>query len=95
MGAMRCYYKKKKTREDQMKEMIEELNIPSDPSLAPGEARCPGRSVKDILSEENSRHDDGLMADSYKFLGNEDLSFSRYTDQEFYDQEIKKVWSFS
>ena len=93
MGAMKCYYKKKKTREDQMKEMIEELNIPSDPSLAPGEARCPGRSVKDILSEENSRHDDGLMADSYKFLGNEDLSFSRYTDQEFYDQEIKKVWS--
>ena len=39
MGAMKCYYKKKKTREDQMKEMIEELSIPSDPNLAPGEAR--------------------------------------------------------
>ena len=52
----------------------------------------PRSSVKDILSE---RIAGTMMAlgDSYKFLGNEDLSFSRYTDQEFYDQEIKKVWS--
>jgi len=75
-----------------MKEMIEELNKPSDPSLAPGEARCPGRSVEELLGGEDSANEPGLMANSYQFLGDHDLPFSRYTSQEFYDAEMKHLW---
>jgi len=76
-----------------MKKMMEELTQPGDPSLAPGEARCPGISVAEVLQSESSASDTGLMADSYQFLGDDDLPFSRYTSQEFYDREMKQVWS--
>ncbi len=75
-----------------MKEMIEELSKPSDPSLAPGEARSPGRSVEELLSTEDSANEPGLMANSYQFLGDQDLPFSRYTSPEFYDLEMKHLW---
>ncbi len=75
-----------------MKQMIEELSQPADPNLAPGEARCPGRSVQDVLSSENSANEPGLMAEKYTFLGDEDLPFSRYTSQEMYDLEMEKLW---
>ena len=75
-----------------MKEMIEDLSQPANPGLAPGEARCPGRSVKDVLGREDSARDRGLMAESYQFLGDEDLPFARYTSQEFYDLEMKHLW---
>lgn len=75
-----------------MKQMIEELAQPSDPNLAPGDARCPGRSVKDVLAGEDSVHDAGLMAEQYTYLGSQDLPFARYTSQAFYDLEMQKLW---
>lgn len=75
-----------------MKKMIETLIKPGDPSLGPGEARCPGRSVQDVLGHEDSAEDAGLMAMGYEFLGDADLPFSRYTSEAFYDQEIRHLW---
>lgn len=75
-----------------MKEMIEVLTKPGDPNLAPGEARSPGRSVNDLLRSEDSANDAGLMANSYEYLGSEDLPFSRYTSAEMYDLEMEKLW---
>jgi phenylpropionate dioxygenase-like ring-hydroxylating dioxygenase large terminal subunit len=76
-----------------MKDMIADLIKPGDLSLSPGEARCPGPSVAETLAREDSANDAGLMANSYEFLGDQDLSFSRYTSQAFYDQEMSNLWS--
>ncbi|MBO6566998.1 MAG: hypothetical protein JJ956_19800 [Pseudomonadales bacterium] len=75
-----------------IKDMMEQITLPADNSLAPGEARCPGRSVADLLSNEDSRNDPGLMDSSYQFMGDEDVPFSRYTSQDFYDEEMQHLW---
>ena len=72
--------------------MTDILSTPGDTSLDPGEARCPGPSVQDVLTKENSAVDPGLTDERYEFLGDEDLPFSRYTSQEMYDLEIKNMW---
>jgi len=74
------------------KTMMEWLTEPGDPSLAPGEARAPGPSVVELLSQEDSAGDPGLMANRYEFLGDEDLPFSRYTDPAFHALEMKRLW---
>jgi len=75
-----------------MKDMIKTLTEPSDPNLSPGEARCPGRSVREVLENEDSQYDRGLMASQYDFLGDHDLPFSRYTSPEFYQHELDHLW---
>lgn len=72
--------------------MTDILSEPGDLSLEPGEARCPGRSVQDVITSESSKNDPGLTAQQYEFLGDEDLPFSRYTSSEFYEREIKHLW---
>ncbi|MFT6015346.1 MAG: hypothetical protein ACI809_001103, partial [Candidatus Azotimanducaceae bacterium] len=42
-----------------MKDMIKILTKPSDPNLPPGEARCPGPSVRQVLENEDSQFDMG------------------------------------
>jgi len=76
-----------------MKETIKDLTRPGDPALNPGEARCPGSSVQELIAGENSAADPALTSVSYEFLGDEDLPFSRYTSQPFYDLEIRDMWS--
>jgi phenylpropionate dioxygenase-like ring-hydroxylating dioxygenase large terminal subunit len=73
--------------------MIDILSSPGDSSLDPGEARCPGPSVQDVLASESSAVDPGLTDERYEFMGDEDLPFSRYTSKEMYDLEIKNMWS--
>lgn len=75
-----------------IKDMMDQITRPADPDLAPGEARCPGRSVQELLQSEDSRNDAGLMDSRYEFMGDDDLAFSRYTSQEFYDAEMKHLW---
>ena len=57
-----------------------------------GAARCPGISVQDLLVRDSRRVPDYLTTQSYEFLGDEDIPFSRYTDRAFFDEEIAKVW---
>jgi len=67
--------------------------LPGDPSLAPGEARCPGPSAQDILAAEDSAGYPALTEQHYEFLGDDDIAFSRYTSQQMFDLEIERVWS--
>jgi phenylpropionate dioxygenase-like ring-hydroxylating dioxygenase large terminal subunit len=68
------------------------LTAPSDPALAPGEARCPGASMQDILAADGDQPPAALRAQAYVFLGDSDLPLSRYTDRDFYEREIEMLW---
>ena len=70
-----------------------DLTKPSDPALAPGEARCPGPSTRDIIASDGDQTPAPLLAESYQFLGDADIAFARYTSEDLYDQEIRGVWS--
>ncbi len=70
-----------------------DLTQPSDPSLAPGEARCPGPSTREIILQDNDGAPAALTAESYQFLGDADIPYARYTSQAFFDQEVAQMWS--
>jgi phenylpropionate dioxygenase-like ring-hydroxylating dioxygenase large terminal subunit len=67
--------------------------LPGDPELAEGEARCPGPSTRDIILADGDGAPATLTEEHYRFLGEQDIAFSRYTSQSFFDAEIKHVWS--
>jgi len=58
-----------------------------------GMARHPGPSVQDVLAKDTNPPPAVLKDVSYQYLGDEDVSYDRYTSRDFYDQEISKVWS--
>jgi phenylpropionate dioxygenase-like ring-hydroxylating dioxygenase large terminal subunit len=70
-----------------------DLTQPSDLTLPPGDARCPGPSTKDIILRDVGGAPAALTAESYHFLGDADIPFARYTSQAFYDLEIDRMWS--
>jgi phenylpropionate dioxygenase-like ring-hydroxylating dioxygenase large terminal subunit len=72
--------------------MAYDLTQPADPTLAPGEARCPGPSTRDIIRREQDGAPTALTDESWEFLGDADIPYSRYTSKEFYDREIDTVW---
>ena len=73
--------------------MADDLTLPGDPSLAPGAARCPGPSPRQVIEGENDGVAPLLIEESYSFLGDEDIPFSRYRSQHFFDREIERMWS--
>ena len=71
------------------------LTEPADTSLPKGEARCPGPGPADIIARDEAvapQTPAALKASAYEFLGDDDLPFSRYTSQQFFDQEIDSLW---
>ena len=58
----------------------------------PGAARCPGISVQDLLNRDSRRVPDYLFAQSYEFLGDEDIPYARYTSPAFFKREIEQMW---
>ncbi len=69
-----------------------DLTAPADPALAPGEARCPGPSMQDILDADGDSPPAAMREQAYTFLGDEDLPFARYTDPAFHDLEMERLW---
>ena len=64
-----------------------------DLSAAPrGLARCPGPSTRDIILADGWKVPDALVAESYEFLGGQDIAYDRYTSPEFFRKEVEKVW---
>jgi len=51
------------------------LTKPSDPSLPPGAARCPGPSTRDIIVSDGDQVPGALLEERYEFLGDEDIPF--------------------
>ena len=71
------------------------LTEPGDLGLAKGEARCPGPTPADIIARDEAvapQTPAALKTSRYEFLGDDDLAFSRYTQQSFYDAEIDGLW---
>lgn len=60
--------------------------------LKPGEARNPGVSVQDLLSQDSRPVPSYLTTQSYSFLGDEDISYDRYTSPEFFQRELDDMW---
>ena len=73
-----------------------EADLPSEDLVARtrsrGTARCPGPSVQDILSEERAGVPDFYLQESYRYLGDEDIPFARYTSPSFFDLEMRYMW---
>ncbi len=58
----------------------------------PGEARCEGPSLTDILATDSRPVPDFMVQESYEFMGAEPLSTERYTSREFFENELEKMW---
>ncbi len=62
-------------------------------SLVPGEARCPGPSVQELISSDAHPAPLILRQENYHFLGDADIPFARYTSPDFFEREIRQVWA--
>lgn len=63
-------------------------------TAAPGVARCPGMSVRDVLDADGdiAAQPEAYRSESYRFLGDEDIPFERYTSKEFFQSEMDNMW---
>ncbi|GAB4144811.1 MAG: aromatic ring-hydroxylating dioxygenase subunit alpha [Sphingomonadales bacterium] len=60
--------------------------------LEPGQARCPGPSVQDIVGKDANPPPEVLAHSHYEYLGSDDIPFERYTSQAFFDAEMRDLW---
>ncbi|MGE0667124.1 MAG: SRPBCC family protein [Sphingomonadales bacterium] len=60
--------------------------------LKPGQARCPGVSVQDLLRQDSRKAPSYLTTESYDFLGDDDIPFERYTSPDYFQQELRLLW---
>lgn len=75
-----------------MTDAIRSHGLPEQDDLAFGEARCPAPSVQEIIKGDALPPPPVLTHEHYEYLGSEDLPFSRYYDQAFFDAEMDKIW---
>lgn len=68
------------------------MNIEDPKGLKPGEDRCPGPSVQDILEQDTRSVPDVLRKQAYSYVGSDDLAVERYFSKEFHDLEVEHVW---
>ena len=68
------------------------MTASSAPLPNPGGARCPGPSTRDIIAADKGGAPDHILEESYRYLGDEDIAFSRYTSREFFQQEVEHMW---
>lgn len=60
--------------------------------IGPGGHRCPGPSTRDIILDDGWQVPDQLVAESYEFLGDGDVSYDRYISPEFFEREMTALW---
>jgi phenylpropionate dioxygenase-like ring-hydroxylating dioxygenase large terminal subunit len=68
------------------------MNIQNPKALKPGEARTPGQSTKDIIQRDPKAAPEPIVTEQYRYLGDTDIPFDRYTSRDFHDLEMKKLW---
>lgn len=72
--------------------MADDRFEPAQPQ-APGEARCPGPSTRDLIFQDDGPSPPMALTEaSYVFLGDADISFDRYVSQDVFNLEMKKLW---
>ncbi len=64
----------------------------SKPQPAPGEARAPGPDLQELLSRDSVPPPPPLRAESYRFLGDEDIPYANYTSRERAAAEFEHLW---
>ncbi|SDN82620.1 aromatic ring-hydroxylating oxygenase subunit alpha [Pseudomonas jinjuensis] len=64
----------------------------ADSTPVPGEARCPGASTADIIASDGDHAPAHLTEQSYRFLGDADIPFERYTSRSFFALEQERLW---
>jgi nitrite reductase/ring-hydroxylating ferredoxin subunit len=63
-------------------------------ALAPGEARYPNEpSTQDIIARDKVAAPSWVRSESYKYLGDEDISIDRYIDPEYARKEFENLWT--
>lgn len=60
--------------------------------LAPGAARCPGPSTRDIILADGDAPPAALTTEAYAWIGDADIGFDRYTSPEFFAAEMDRLW---
>ena len=67
--------------------MTDQLN-----DLAPGDARCPGPSTREVILRDHFRAPDPLLEERYVFEGDFEIPFENYTSREYAQAEFDKLW---
>jgi phenylpropionate dioxygenase-like ring-hydroxylating dioxygenase large terminal subunit len=62
-------------------------------SMAPGEARAPGPTLRDQLGWDPTPPPPPLLEHAYAFEGDADIPFTNYTSQPYADAEYAHMWS--
>lgn len=63
-------------------------------ALNKGDARCPGApSTQEIIAKDKVPAPQWARSESYRFLGDEDISKARYIDPEFAKAEFERLWT--
>lgn len=64
------------------------------PARAPraGEARSPSPSTQAVIHRDGRPVPEAYEEVRYRFLGDDDIAFSRYTSQAFFDREMQTMW---
>lgn len=65
----------------------------ADRKPRPGEARFPGTSVQDLLRADSRPVPEYLTRQSYEFLGDQDIDYTRYVSREFFELELQRMWN--
>ncbi len=69
------------------------MNVQNPEGLKRGESRTPGQSTREIIQRDPITAPEPIFAENYQFLGDEDISYDRYIDRDFFDLEMDKMWS--
>ena len=56
------------------------------------QAKFSGPSARDIIASDKKPAEDFLLKEENDFQGDKDIDFTRYTSQEFFDQEMSLMW---
>src|SRR4029077_241643 len=63
-------------------------------SPAKGAARCPNApSLQQIVAQDKVAPPEWVRSESYKFMGDEDISKDRYIDPKFAELEYERLWT--
>lgn len=69
------------------------MNVQATGKDKPGEARSAAISMAEIIARDPNQPPEELLAQAYEFLGDEDIPYERYISRDFFDLEVKKMWS--
>ena len=66
---------------------------PADSNSPSANARSPGLTTQQMIASDRGQLPAALLREAAPDLGNDDLSWDRYTTTEFYDLEMRHMWS--